>query len=106
MPRSLAATSARFYPVWLECLLAPAFVLMHWAIRRAVEAATRRVLAPSQAPAPDQARAMAAGRASRPGPDAGQPGAPAPGKAGIQADATAKVSAAPAARGGAMKEQD
>lgn len=106
LPCSLAATSGRFYPVWLECLLAPAFVLVHWAIRRAVEAATRRVLAPIQAPAPDQARVAAAGRATRPRPDAGQPGVPALGEAGIQADAAASLSAAPAARGGARKKQD
>ena len=82
------------------------FVLVHWAIRRAVEAATRRVLAPIQAPAPDQARVAAAGRASRPRPGAGLPGVPALGMAGIQADAVASVSVVPAARGGAVKMQD
>jgi hypothetical protein len=48
--------SARFYPLWLELLAAPGFVLAHWALRRAVESATRRVLAPSPAdidPDPD-----------------------------------------------------
>lgn len=47
---SLAAVSARFYPLWLELLAAPAFVLLHWAVRLAVEAATRRVLAPQLPP--------------------------------------------------------
>lgn len=41
--------SARFYPLWLELLAAPGFVLAHWALRRAVETATRRVLAPPPA---------------------------------------------------------
>ena len=103
MPCSLAATSARFYPVWLECLLAPAFVLVHWAIRRAVEAATRRVLAPASAP--NQAHVTAAGPASRSRPDAGQQGFAVVRKAGAQADAAATLSAAPAARDG-MKKQD
>ncbi len=47
--RSLAAVSARFYPLWLELMAAPGFVLAHWALRRAVESATRRVLAPPPA---------------------------------------------------------
>ena len=38
---SLAACSARFYPVWLELLLAPLFVALHTLVRRALEAATR-----------------------------------------------------------------
>jgi len=42
--------SARFYPLWLELLAAPAFVLLHRAVRIAVEAATLRVLAPPPSP--------------------------------------------------------
>ena len=47
---SLAASSARFYPVWLEFLLAPLFVVLHAIVRRALEASTRRILAEAAAP--------------------------------------------------------
>ena len=35
----------RYFPVWLELLLAPLFVLLHLLIRRAVESSTGKVLA-------------------------------------------------------------
>ena len=41
---SLAANSARYYPAWMEFLLAPLFVLVHALIRRAVEASTKKIL--------------------------------------------------------------
>ncbi|CAL8465071.1 g4606 [Coccomyxa elongata] len=41
---SLAATSARYFPTWLEFLLAPLFVLLHMIIRRALEASTKKIL--------------------------------------------------------------
>ena len=44
MGSSLAASSARYYPVWLEFLLAPLCVLLHAMIRRAMEASTRTIL--------------------------------------------------------------
>jgi hypothetical protein len=46
---SLSASSARFYPVWLELLLAPLFVLLHTLVRRAMEASTRKILAEAEA---------------------------------------------------------
>lgn len=49
---SLAACSARFYPVWLELLLAPLFVVLHALVRRALEASTRRILAEAAAAQP------------------------------------------------------
>ena len=39
------ALARRYFPVWLELLLAPLFVLLHMVIRRAVEASTRKILA-------------------------------------------------------------
>lgn len=63
--RSLAAVSARFYPLWLELLAAPAFVLLHHAVRIAVEAATLRVLAP---PPPSEQVPHADFNMSAPGP--------------------------------------
>lgn len=48
---SLAASSARYYPAWLEFLLAPLFVVLHAIIRRAMEASARKILseaAPAQ----------------------------------------------------------
>ena len=102
LPRSLAAISARYYPVWLECLLAPAFVLVHWAIRRAVEAATRRVLAPDQASMPDQAHVPARGHASCQ-PAEGQLGMSACGKGAMHGDVAASVSVVPPAKG-SMKQ--
>ncbi|KAK9917359.1 hypothetical protein WJX75_003521 [Coccomyxa subellipsoidea] len=41
---SLAANSARYYPAWMEFLLAPLFVLVHALIRRGVEASTKKIL--------------------------------------------------------------
>ncbi len=41
---SLAASSARYFPAWLEFFLAPLSVLLHTIIRRAVEASTRKIL--------------------------------------------------------------
>ncbi|CAK0787278.1 hypothetical protein CVIRNUC_010496 [Coccomyxa viridis] len=42
---SLSASSPRYFPVWLELLLAPLFVLLHLLIRRAVESSTSKVVA-------------------------------------------------------------
>ena len=39
------ALAYRYFPVWLELVLAPLFVLLHMVIRRAVEASTRNILA-------------------------------------------------------------
>ena len=46
---SLSASSPRYYPVWLEFLLAPLLVLLHAVIRRAMEASTKQILAEAAA---------------------------------------------------------
>ncbi len=45
---SLAATSERYFPTWLDFLLAPLFVLLHMIIRRALEASTKKILAAAE----------------------------------------------------------
>ena len=37
--------TGRYFPTWLEFFMAPLFVLLHMAIRRAVEASTSKILA-------------------------------------------------------------
>ena len=45
---SLAASSDRYFPAWLEFLFAPLFVLLHMVIRRALQASTKKILAAAE----------------------------------------------------------